>query len=333
MAIYASDPNARPDSEFEPGTLRHLAPQARGRMLDPRRTPISVLEVQPEIGFVRIRIEGFEDAGAIWQVPLEHVGHYQFELDGPGATDEAATQMEAALRRLVRQQTIVAERDAATRSAVRIKELQAEAMTWLAEHSRFLAQAHDLPEPSTRRGDPSLATDLEAYLRDHGLEDLEEVFARTFVSNPGSGEVVLGHRIVLAELGLADYAGPVVRDPATFSGDWTRERRAQHIVTRLAFVRALFGRLGLTRVTLWRGLSSPARLQHRDGRSFVSTSFAEAVARSHYQDGSGATVRVLTCRDVPVERVLMTYLETAAMNTVFLEAEAVVLDHPHDRWP
>lgn len=333
MSIYASDPEARPDSEFDTGTLRHLVAGVQGRLLDPRRTPVSVVEVQPQIGFVLIRIEGFEDAGAIWQVPLEQVSRYQFERGGPGASAEMVAEMEGAIQRLAQQQTIAAEDDAAGRTEARIRERQAEVTTWLARHSRFLAQGLGLPDPSTRRADPALATDLETYLSDHGLQDMEAAFAQGFVSNPGSGEVVLGHRIVLAELGLADFTGAAVRDPAAFSGDWSRERRAEHIVTRMAFVRAILGRLGIFRVSLWRGLSTPSRWRRIDGRSFVSTSFAEAVARSHYDDGRGTSVRVLACRDVPVERLFMTYLETAAMNAVFLEAEAVVLDHRDDHWP
>ena len=93
MPIYLSDPDIRPDGDFEPGTLRHLAPGNRGRMLDPRRTPVSVVAIQPDVGFVVIRIEGFEDAGAIWQVPLEEVEHYQFEPDGPRADDAAVAEM------------------------------------------------------------------------------------------------------------------------------------------------------------------------------------------------------------------------------------------------
>jgi hypothetical protein len=153
------------------------------------------------------------------------------------------------------------------------------------------------------------------------------------VSNPGSGEIVKGHRVVLAELGLADYAGNVVRDPATFEGKWTRERRIDHIVTRLAFVRALFDRLGLQTVTVWRGASIEGRLEDRRGRTFVSTTFDEAVARSHYQSGPSRWTHVLIRGDVPVDRLFATYHETAAMNTNFLEAEAVLLARTRDGWP
>lgn len=333
MPIYASDPHERPDSDYEPGELRHLTAGALGRLLDPRRTPVSVVEVRPASGFVDIRVEGFEDEGATWEIPLERTGHFQFELDGPRATDTEVAQMEAAIERFAHEQTIEADADERRRTEARISERQLEADRWLESHSRFLAPGRLLPDPSERRGDPDLAADLEDWLRVHDLWGLEEAFARVFVSNPGSGEMVKGHRIVLAELGLADYRGGIVRDPATFDGARSRQRRAQHVVTRLAFVRALFSRLGLRAVTVWRGASIEGRLETRCGRTFVSTTFDEAVARDHYVGGAPGWKHVLVRQDVPVERLFMTYHETAAMNTVFLEAEAVLLAHADDGWP
>jgi hypothetical protein len=333
MSVYASSPDSAPDDDFEPGSLRHLVAGNRGRLLDPRRTPVSVVAVQSDIGFVLIRIEDFEDAGAVWQVPLEEIVHYQFEPEGPRAPAAAVAEMEAAIRRVARSQTIEPDDADRSRTETRIAQEQAAAGMWLAAHSRFLAQGRGLPDPSTRCGDPLLADDLEDFMRLGGLWDMEAAFARQYVSNPGSGEMVKGHRIVLAELGLAGYAGAIVRDPATFAGDWDREQRARHVITRLAFLRALFHELGIATVTLWRGFSTPTRLRRRDGRTFVSTTFAEAVARSHYQPGSETGTRGLVCREVRVDRLFMTYLETAAMNTTFHEAEAVVLDHRDDRWP
>lgn len=53
-------------------------------------------------------------------------------------------------------------------------------------------------------------------------------------------------------------------------------------------------------------------------------------ARSHFDSGSEQATRVLVRAAVPVNRVFMTYLETAAMNRHFLEAEAVLLAQPGD---
>ena len=332
-SVYASDPNARSDDAFEAGTLTHLVPGVAGRLRDPRRTPVSVVAIKTATGFVHIRIEGFEDTGAIWEVPLEDVDRFQFERGGPRATDAEVDAMEAAIERFARQQTIEAHAVERERTNQRIDDQRTEASQWLARHSRFLAAGGALPDPSTRRGDPALAADLEAWTEERGVQEIEQAFARTFVSNPGSGEIVKGHRIVLAELGLTGYSGSIVRDPATFERAWTRERRAQHMIARLSFIRALFERLGVRELTLWRGVYAEGGLRRRAGHSFVSTSLNEGVARSHYQSGPARATHALVRQDVSVDRLFMTYYETAAMNTVFLEAEAVVLAHPDDGWP
>jgi len=332
-SVYASDPNARSDDDFELGALAHLVPGAAGRLRDPRRTPVSVAAISTATGFAHIRIEGFEDAGAVWEVPLEHVDDFQFERGGPRAADAEVAAMEAAIERFAHERIIEADTGARARTDRRIDRLHAQATRWLTRHSRFLAAGRPLPDPSLRRGDPALAGDLEAWTDERGVLDLEQAFTRGFVSNPGSGEIVKGHRIVLAELGLTGYAGSIVRDPATFEGTWKRERRSEHIVSRLAFIRALFERLGIREVTLWRGVSARNGLRPRAGHSFVSTSLDEAVARSHYQSEPAAATHALVRQDVPVEHLFMTYHETRAMNTIFLEAEAIVLSRPHDGWP
>lgn len=334
MAVYESDPSARPDSDFEPGTLRHLAPGACGRLLDARRTSVTVLEVRPAVGFVDVRIEAFEDAGAVWTVPLEDVEHYQFEPGGPRADATAVSEMEAAIERLARQQSIEVTAADGRRTEAHIERQEADAKAWLSTCSRFLAEGRALPDPSSRHGDPLLAGDLEAYLRRHDLWDLEAWFSKCFVSNPRSGELVKGHRIVLAECGLARYEGSTVRDPTTFAGGLSKDRRAEHIVARMAFLRAFFALMSIRSVTLWRGLSTTSGLHEpSSGRSFVSTSFDEAVARAHYDSAGSAATRVIVGQLLPVEHLFMTYLETAAMNDPYQEAEAVVLARPGDRWP
>jgi hypothetical protein len=63
-SIYQSDPDAAPDSELLPGEPRHLVAGNRGRLLDPRRTPVHVTAVSPELGFFEVEIDAFEDARA-----------------------------------------------------------------------------------------------------------------------------------------------------------------------------------------------------------------------------------------------------------------------------
>ncbi len=50
MSIYLDNPDLAPDSDFEPGAHRHLVVSNKGRLLDSRRTPVSVVEVRVAVG-------------------------------------------------------------------------------------------------------------------------------------------------------------------------------------------------------------------------------------------------------------------------------------------
>jgi len=324
LSIYQRDDEMRPDSEFESGELPHLVQGNRGRLLDARRTPLRVVELRPALGSFVVRIEAFEDAGALWEMSFEKVRGLQFERGSARADAAACDRMREAIERFQAPLRIACDEGARRRTAERLAEYVNEAASWIEKSSSFIAHGHALPDPAERRGDPLLAADLEACLASRGLAEMEDEFARQFVSNPYSGELVKGHRIVLAELGLGAFEGQVIRDPELFAEPWSRERRADHLLSRLAFLRATFRRLGLERVPLWRGISTERALEHPANLTFVSATFSREVAQSHFDSGSDRATRVLLCQSVPVERLCMTYHETAAMNAQFLEGEAVL---------
>jgi hypothetical protein len=124
-------------------------------------------------------------------------------------------------------------------------------------------------------------------------------------------------------MGLVPYEGKVVRNPALFDGGWSKERRAQHILSRLAFVHEVFARLGLTRLVLYRAIAHKGRLAPHPNHSFVSATFSREVAEAHF-DGYPQGTAALYRQSVPVQRVFMTYLETAQMNRQMKEAEATL---------
>jgi hypothetical protein len=331
MSIYQSDPDAAPDSEFEPGTLRHLVPGNSGRSLDARRTPVTVTEVRVPTGTFCVRIEAFEDAGAIWEVPMENAHHYQFALGSPTAASAAVAAYRAAVDRFDRPLEVSCDPETRKRTDARLAGETRRAADWLEGHSRFLAQKGTLPPPEGRRGDARLFADLTAYLESRKVGDLESAFAEQFVSNPTSGDLVRAHRIVIAEMGLVPYAGKVLRDPGALAGAWTRERREEHIAARIGFVRALAGALGLDEVVLYRGICTEKTLEPPGNHTFVSATFSIEVARSHFTSGTADATAVLYRQAVPVDRLFMTYHETEAMNRQFLEAEAVLFFDPGNR--
>ena len=325
MSVYLDNPDMPPDSDFEPGEHCHLVVGNKARLLDLRRTPVSVIEVRLDTGTFVIRIDDFEDKGATWEIPFEGVGVYQFAVGSARAPESTVAQYHAAIERFDRplvidcnpEQRVVTDR-------MLVTEVET-ASVWLAGNSRFLAAGAALPSPESREGDPRLQADLETFMTARGLWDIEDAFARQFVSNPFSGELVKGHRIDIAELALVAFEGKVIRDPAIFDEPWNHTRRTRHILARLGFMRAIFMHLGRDRVRLYRGVSTEEQLRPPTNETFISSTFSRDVAMSHFEAGSPTATRALYRQSVPIERLFMTYHETAHMNGQFKEAEAVLL--------
>ncbi len=297
-------------------------------MLDPRRTPVTIVAVRTDVGFFTMRVDAFEDAGAFWDIPFEEVDRYQFERQAKRADPSAIAEYLPVVERLDRHVEIECDLDQRRATAARLEVEQRQAETWLEHESSFFAAGGNVPAPEQRRGDPRLYGDLMAYMSHRQVDDIEAAFSRQYVSHPRAGEVVKGHRIVLAQMGLAPYTGKIVRDPATFESPWDRARRIRHIEARLGFVRAMFARLGHSDLTLYRGTSMTEPVDLLRSTSFVSWTFSRTVAESHFDTTRTGVQRMLLARDVPVDRVFMTYLETSAMNDPFEEAEAVLLFDP-----
>jgi hypothetical protein len=301
--IYEHDASAAPEAEFAPGRLADLVPGNRGRLLDPRRTPVTVVSLRVETGQFTLRVDAFEDAGAEWEVAFEDIGRFQFARGGATRADDA--ELRAAVARFDRPLVIDVGPAPPADTLTRL----------LAE--REAAREFVLPLPpldsyvAERMGEPALWRALEAFLASRDALAVERALAAQLVSNPWSGELVKGHAIVLAELGLCPFRGRVVRDPATFAGDFTRARRAEHSLARLAFVAELFG----DPVTVFRGAREP------ETTSLVSASFSRAVAAANLAGRAGELVEWR----VPAERLFMTFMETEAMNRGYREAEVLVL--------
>ncbi len=322
-AIYQTNPNIRPDSDFENGELRHLVVGNNGRLMDARRTPVRITDIKPETGTFVIEILDFEDQRARWEESFENTRYFQFERGSRSAEAADIARFQAAVAQFNRTFSLACDPAAKKATIDRLIAARHLAGAWLAQHSRFFANGGQLPPLESRVGEPLLYGDLRDFMDSLGLWEIEEAFARQFVSYPHSGDLIKGHRIVLAELGLVPYEGKVVRNPALFDGEWSRERRAQHILSRLAFVHEIFARLGLTRLVLYRAISHKGRLAPHPNHSFVSATFSRAVAEAHF-DGYPQGTSALYRHSVPVQRLFMTYLETEQMNRQMKEAEATL---------
>lgn len=319
-----------PDSEFFMGTLGRLVVGNEGRMMDPRRTPIRIVDVLADVAMFELEVTAFEDADALWRLPMEKVESFQFALDSKEATPTQVGAYETAVARFDQPLVINAGPSVAKASEERIASQVSHARDWLKHHSMFFEAGRTL-ELDGREGDRLLCVDLTRYLDSLGVADIESDFATTYVSNPGSGEIVKGHCIVLAELGLVPYRGKIVRDPATFFGEWSKEHRAQHVVARLGFLRAAFGLAGHDHVVLYRSLSFPGDPPASRDASLISTTFSRLVAEAWLDADADRYSVVLMRQPIPVERLFMTFVETKAMNQQFGEAEAVLLADPDNQ--
>ena len=321
-AVYASDPDAAPDAEFVSGELRHLVVGNRGRLLDARRTPIRITALTPEIGAFELEISAFEDTGARWQLPLWDVRRFQFARDSAVAATGAVAELERAADRFDRELIVEcdprARADTLRRIAAKRKAIRAR----LAEQAGRIDLGVHVSE---REGNTALFALLEEVMRDCDLTNIERHLSATFASNPGSGELVKGHAIVLAELGLCPYRGKMVRDPNLFTGPWSKARRAEHLVERLAFTQELWSNLGDDTVTLYRGAAIDGRLPPPSRSSFVSATFSAEIAAAHFKGGPTTKVAALWRQQVPISRLLATFLETREMTGRFNEAEAILI--------
>jgi hypothetical protein len=324
---YQSDPDSPPDSCFEPGNLRHLVPGNEGRCLDPRRTPIRVREIVPATGIFVVEILDFEDKGAHWELPFEAVSRFQFARGSVTASEGEVGHYEQAVQKFDRPLRIPSKDSARVESEARIAVLRQDAGRWLKTEPAAIRSSTSLDD-LWRTGNSVLWNALTSYFTAIGLADIEDAFATQYVRNPESGELIKGHRIVLAELGLVSYLGKQVRDPVLFDGQWNKDRRSDHILYRLAFVRELFSRLGHSSVVLYRGFSCDGQPAVGHSATFVSATFNLDVASSHFEGRDRARTGVLIRQTVPIERLFMTCVETGQMNRQYREAEAVLLCDP-----
>jgi len=107
--VYQFNSDMLPDTYFHPGDLKYIVPGNEGRWLDPRRTPIRILEVKPASGFFIVEILDFEDKGARWEVQLESVDRCRFAQGSAEASQADSALYKETISRLNRQLEIAAE--------------------------------------------------------------------------------------------------------------------------------------------------------------------------------------------------------------------------------
>jgi hypothetical protein len=326
---FQTDPHRSPDSEFEPGERHHLCMGNEGRLLDFRRTPVRIESLCDETGLATIQILAFEDKGALWDLPYEDVGKYQFRKGCSKASAEALERIQEAVTRLDHDVDIPSDLSRREQTLKALSQEREWAKAWLVDHSRFFQSGSSLPEGEAE-GSPLLYADTKAYMAQRKLDDVEALFARQYASHM-LNEAVKAHRIAIAQCGLAPYKGKKLRDPSQTSDALSLERRATHVIVRMGFVQAIFERCGRESIVLYRMESCEGPLRaRRSGAALVSASFRMDIVQEMSGWADPKRTVAIYRQAVPIERVLMTYLETEAMNHPYREAEAVLVADPNN---
>jgi len=326
--IFQFNPDLAPDSDFEAGELQHLVADNLGRLLDPRRTPVRLTAVHLETGMFEVELLSFEDKGAHWLYPLEAIGKYQFAVGSAKASDQQIERFRDVIHRLDRALSISCDERASKETLAILTTERTRAREWLSRESRFFASGEPF-QPGALDGIPALYEDLQAYLACHSQIDMEDRFATQWMSNSESGEFIKGFRIVVAELGLSPFEGTIVRDLSLFDDPWSKPRRAQYVLKRMAFVQEVFSRNGIERPMLYRTLTCAGPLERRNTkRSFISGTFNRDVAEALFAEHDMTRTIAMYRQTVPLERLFMTYLETEQFNHPFKESEAVLICDP-----
>jgi hypothetical protein len=323
--VYEWNLDRLSDDGFVEADLAHLVVGNRGRMRDPRRTPVEVTEVKAKTGSFVVRVCAFEDTGAEWELPLHAISAFQFSVGALPASERDLASLQRARERFDRDLTIGAEPATRQSTLASVARRRKDVASWLAARR---AQVDIAAHIESREGDPGIYELVEEFFAERGLGELESCFSATFVSNPASGELVKGHAIVAAELGLCPFRGKVARDPELFSGAWSRDRRAEHLTWRLALVQELWRSLGGEGLACYRGAASETPIEAGAKGSFVSATMSRVVAQAHFDGGPTTGFGAMWRQPLPLERLFMSFLETRAMNAKFHEVEVVLIGDP-----
>ncbi len=302
MKVHQSYSQVRPDSEFQAGHLKFLCVDNQCRLMDARRTPGVIESVSPE-GFFRWRISDFEDKGEYWDVPLEHVFRYQFELDSRQLPPDQIKILEAQIRVFNQPLSISIQPQKRSETESQISQVEKSASDWLAKNSGSLPSQISVDSLFSDQTQ-AIGDCLTGYMESSGLGDQETLTSKIYVLNPFSGEWIKGLQITCAELGLKEFTGTMPRTTDIFSGPGNKQLRQKYIVHRLAFVRAVFKSFGYRQVVLFRGMAAEGSWQVHSHRFFSSWTFSKDVAEAFISSDERVKHSYLLKRTFPIEKII-----------------------------
>jgi len=332
-SIYQKDDNILPDSEFLEGSLAYLVPGNKGRLLDARRTPIQIDKYLPESGLLYIKILKFEDKGSIWELPAEEITDFQFEKDCKTLDLAQVNCIKIALEKLDNDLIIQANSKQIKKTSQKIDEITPRIIKWIEENSSYFSKKKTL-DLNLSEGPIELQNDFANYMQLQKLKDLDYRISQTWASQSG-GEIIKALQQTMAEMGLLNYYGKSMRDENIYKAI-SKDTLKNYIVNRLAFIRSFFDKVGIEKLTLYRGMSSEKgwKPNYKSWSSWtpilhVANCHADFEAFGAHQNKS--TDSYLFKRTFSVEKIFMTYFETKGLNQQWKETEVIVIHDEDDR--
>ncbi len=326
MALHQSNKHNIDDSTYLSGSLKYLVKNNHCVLLDGRRTPGIIEDIDTDSGMFIWRILDFEDKGRYWELPFEDVKKYLFEQDAKSNTKDIIEQYEQIIKE--KQQMLHSKINPIKqiKTYKDIEHIKKDIIKWFETNSLYF-KSHQMIDMSSNKGHNLLYKDLQNYMTLQDLWYLEEEVSDTFCLNPSSGELIKGMMICLSEMGLVAYKGTTTRKKETFEGKYTKATRKKYLKHRLAFVQAMFEHINIHELIVYRGMTSEKALQSLN-RSLLSTTMNLETAEEFFDASSNPKIKssYLMKLSFPISHIFMTYLETKQLNKQYLEQEVIVLN-------
>ncbi|AUD64567.1 hypothetical protein BK011_02310 [Tenericutes bacterium MZ-XQ] len=326
MSIHQQNKNKIDDALYTKGTLKYLVKDNPCVLLDGRRTPGIIEDIDMESGMFTWRILDFEDKGKCWELPFEDISQFQFLDDEKYSDKDVIRLYEDIIKQKKIELNIKIDIDTQKQTFKNITKIKEDIIAWMNKESKYF-KSYDKLDWSMKKGSPLLSEDLKRYLDNEHLLYLEDETTSNFCLNPHSGELIKGMIICLAELGLVNYQGFEVRKKSTFTKPYEKETRKRYLMHRLAFVQAMFEKAHQKELTVYRGMTSEQTFKSFE-RPLISTTAHLESTKAFFDETIHPKHKsaYLLKLNMPVSQILMTYLETPAFSHQYLEQEVIILN-------
>lgn len=324
MSLHQYDKNIAPDYNYIDGDLIYLVEGNKCRLLDGRRTEGFIEKIFIESGIFRWRITKYEDDGNFWDMDFEDIIKFQFETSASKVRLDDLKIFENKVEQYNKKIEILIDRDKQQETLKEINIISNNIMSWITDKGTD-GNEYKIDFCSAECN-KYVSTLLEEYMILIGCEELESLTAKSVVLNPDSGEWFKGILIIMAKLGLINYYGKMIRTKGVFNGIGTVANRSKYIIHRIAFIKAIFSINCINEVTLYRGMSSEGKWM-KIKRSILHMTFSREVAEEFSDLGINSrfgTSYIIKMK-LPIDKLFMTYIETAEMNERYKELEAIVI--------